>query len=61
MSIEAYSLGTKVASSLDQNGTNNDHKNYDMGWILSAIKCLQKIISIGPLTLNFGHRLSDKK
>lgn len=61
MSIEAYSLGTKVASSLDQYGTNNDHRNYDTGWILSALKCLQKIISIGPLTLNFSHRLSDKK
>lgn len=61
MSVEAYSLGTKVASSLDQYGTNNDHKNYDMGWILSALKCLQKIINTGSLTLNFSHRLSDEK
>ena len=50
-----------MASSLDQYGTDNDHKNYDMGWILSALKCLQKIISIGPLMFNFSHRVSDKK
>lgn len=60
VALEACTLGTQVAAVLDCYGSNENYKDWSVGWtVLSALECLY--LSSGPLTLTSGHGLRTRQ